>query len=294
MKLIGLRVDVDTFRGTKTGVPALCDLLARHRVRGTFYFSVGPDNMGRHLWRLLKPAFLWKMLRTGAAGLYGPGIVLMGTAWPGPRIGRRLAAQIRQAADSGHEIGFHAWDHHRAQSGIDRMSAARMREALTRGVEELRRITGAAPVSSAAPGWRANDRLLLVKEEFPFDFDSDCRGASPFYPVVEGRRLNRLQIPVTLPTYDEMLGQDGVDDENYNDCQIALLREDAPNVLTIHAEAEGGRCLGMFERYLSRVGDMGFSVVPLGEIARISRNAPAGLIRPRPFPGREGWLAVQA
>ncbi len=293
MKTIGLRIDVDTFRGTAKGVPALCEILQKHGVSGTFYFSVGPDNMGRHLWRLLKPAFLIKMLRTNAAGLYGPEIVLMGTAWPGLRIGRHLAKQIRGAAEAGHEIGFHAWDHHRAQSKIDTMSSKELYEELSRGVAELERITGHKPLTAATPGWRTNDALLLEKMKFPFEYNSDCRGEHPFYPVVGGKRLGQLQIPVTLPTYDEICGRGGVTDANYNDRQIDLLREDRVNVLTIHAEAEGGRCAGMFDEYLTRVKALGYRVVPLGEIARECKDAPEGVVAQESFPGREGWLAVQ-
>lgn len=294
MRTIALRIDVDTYRGTGRGVPRLCEILKKHGVRGTFYFSVGPDNMGRHLWRLLKPSFLWKMLRTDAAGLYGPEIILMGTAWPGPKIGKRFRPVIRETMDAGHEIGFHAWDHHKAQAKLMSMSEAEMADEIDRGLAFLAGVTGGIVHTSAAPGWRTNARLLEVKMRYPFKYNSDCRGTHPFYPVVNGKRLEQLQIPVTLPTYDEALGRDGVNDANYNDHQIGLLTEERPNVLTIHAEAEGGKCAAMFDAYLDRVKALGYEIIPLGELARrVKDSAPDGEMELREFPGREGVLAVQ-
>ncbi len=292
-KLLALRIDVDTLRGTGRGVPALCELLADFKVRGTFYFSVGPDNMGRHLWRLLKPQFLWKMLRTNAAGLYGPEIVLMGTAWPGIKIGRHCRAAIAEAAKI-HEVGFHAWDHHYTQANLMSMDEKKIRRELDRGLAELRAIADISVASSAAPGWRANDLWLKIKAEYPFVYNSDCRGRTPFFPLVGTEKLSQLQIPVTLPTYDEVLGRNGVTDASYNDYQLSLLRENELNVLTIHAEAEGGRCRDQFAAYLREALRRGYRVITLGEAAEIfAPHAAAGRIVLGDFPGREGKLALQ-
>lgn len=290
---IGLRIDVDTFRGTKIGVPGLCRLFARHDITGTFYFSVGPDNMGRHLWRLLKPAFLWKMLRTDAAGLYGPEIILMGTCWPGPQIGRRLGYAIKAAADAGHEIGLHAWDHHQLQACIEKMSAQEIFETFKKGCNLLTQITGRAPVSSAMPGWRCTDPVLLEKSKLPFIYNSDCRGDFIFRPLVSGKPLDQVQVPVTLPTYDEVLGRNGVTDANYNDYMLSLLRPGKLNVLTVHAEAEGGKCMEMFDDYIARAKQAGWEFVTLGSLVAETPEIPQGRIVQKAFPGREGWLACQ-
>ncbi len=290
---IGLRIDVDTFRGTRTGVPNLCGVLARHDVKATFFLSVGPDNMGRHLWRLLRPAFLWKMLRTRASRLYGWDILLRGTFWPGPVIGRKLAGVIRDTAQAGHEVGLHAWDHHAWQAHLDRMDSDAIRRSLERGVEMLSGLLGHPPTCSAVPGWKCNALVLEEKARLAFCYNSDCRGDSIFRPLVDGCESPQPQVPVTLPTYDEVVGRDGVSNDNCNEYLLGLLRPGKLNVLTIHAEVEGIVCLHMFEEFIEKALSQGHRFVPLGEVLRESPHGAVARIVPREIPGREGWVACQ-
>jgi undecaprenyl phosphate-alpha-L-ara4FN deformylase len=290
---LGLRIDVDTYRGTKLGVPTLCDMLAKHHVKGTFFFSVGPDNMGRHLWRLLKPAFLIKMFRSNAVSLYGWDILLRGTFFPGPVIGKKCSDEIKQAAEQGHEIGLHAWDHHAWQAKIDSMDDDALYDHLNRGFEMLAAICGQAPTCSAAPGWKANDVTLRQKERFSFHYNSDCRGHGIFMPVVGGARLTEPQMPVTLPTYDEIIGRDGITNENYNDHILSMIRPGPLNVLTIHAEVEGIVCRDLFDDFLKRAAERGIETVPCGRLIDAETELPSDRIVPRIQPGREGWIALQ-
>jgi len=293
MTVVGLRIDVDTFRGTRLGVPNLCKLLASHSILATFYFCVGPDNMGRHLWRLLKPSFFAKMLRSKAPGLYGWDIILRGTFGPGPVIGEKLADIIKQAAAAGHETGLHAWDHHAWQAHIDTMDSESIRRSIEQGVNMLTKITGKPPVTSAVPGWKCNDLALLEKSRFPFKYNSDCRGTGIFLPVVNGTALNQPQVPVNLPTYDEAIGRNGITDDNYNDHILSLIRPDAMNVLTIHAEVEGIAKHRLFCEFTQKFLGNGGKLVPLGEL--LPENSPGlqARIVNKEIPGREGWVSVR-
>ena len=293
MRRVGLRVDVDTLRGTRLGVPNLVALLRRHDIRATFFFSVGPDNMGRHLWRLLRPGFLVKMLRTRAARLYGWDILLRGTLWPGPRIGRRCPKAIRETAEAGHEVGLHAWDHHRWQTRIADMDRRAITDEIQRGIDALTRITGRPPDGFAAPAWRVTPRALEALERFPFGYQSDCRGHGLFRPVIEGRRYGRVQVPTTLPTYDEVVGRTCTP-ETYNASLIDLIRPDRLNVLTIHAEVEGIGCLALFEDFLDKAARCQIAFEPLGAIAGRGEKIPLCGIDRGVVAGREGWIACQA
>jgi len=291
---IGLRIDVDTLRGTRSGVPNLCELLALYSVTTSFFFSVGPDNMGRHLRRLLRPAFFWKMLRTNAASLYGWDILVRGTFWPGPVIGERLGSVIQATSEAGHEIGLHAWDHHAWQVGINTMDESAIHDEIKKGYDMLTSIIGKPPTCSAAPGWKGNNAVLLAKSRFPFEYNSDCRGKTIFRPVVGDRELLQPQVPVTLPTYDEVVGRHGITDVNYNDHMLSLLDPAKLNVLTVHAEVEGIVRLEMFRQFLASASSRGFSFVPLSVLLDEFQQSDPVTIAAGKIHGRQGWVCCQS
>lgn len=289
--LAGLRVDVDTFRGTRLGVPRLVSILREYGIKATFYFSVGPDNMGRHLWRLFRPSFLRKMLRTRAPSLYGWDILRCGVIGEGPDIGRACGDIIRATAEEGHEVGLHAWDHQRWQS----MNMGRKNDIireLERGVTRFTEIVGSPPASSAAPAWRAPSEVIAAKHLFPFSYNSDCRGSDCFLPT-DGVNVYQPQIPVTLPTYDEMLGNNGVTDANYNQSLLALFRPDDLNVLCIHAEAEGIAKAEMFTAFLAMACEKGIAFSRLDAILATRSVVQKASTRMRSISERDGEMCFQ-
>ncbi|SEQ08036.1 undecaprenyl phosphate-alpha-L-ara4FN deformylase [Rosenbergiella nectarea] len=293
MKRVGLRIDVDTLRGTQHGVPSLLNNLAQHHCTASFFFSVGPDNMGRHLWRLIKPAFLVKMIRSRAATLYGWDILLAGTCWPGKKIGRRCETIIQDAARD-HEIGLHAWDHYAWQTQVETWSEDQLCEQFATGLNELSRIIGRPVDCSAAPGWRADQRVIEFQQRFGLRYHSDCRGTEIFLPKLSSSALATVQIPVTLPTWDEVVGP-RVPAKTFNRYLLdALHQAKGDPVYTIHAEVEGLVAANTFAQLLQMAADEGIQFCPLGELlAHKPAPLPIGSIIRQTIPGREGWVGHQ-
>jgi undecaprenyl phosphate-alpha-L-ara4FN deformylase len=268
MKRVALKVDCDTYVGTRDGVPRLLEVFAARGIRATFFFSYGPDRSGVAVRRVFtKRGFLTKMLRSRAASLYGFPTVLYGTFLASPMIGERCAGQIREVARAGHETGVHGWDHVGWHDHLHHWTEEKIRQEYGRAHEEHLRILGSPARASAAPGWTANPKSLAVEAERSLLYTSNTRGGLPFFPSAGGRVFQTLEVPSTLPTLDETLSWSELESD---EDQRRLFREavQGTEVHTIHVEVEGRSKLPLFGRILDDwiAGGVGF--VTLEELAR--------------------------
>jgi undecaprenyl phosphate-alpha-L-ara4FN deformylase len=297
---IGLKVDVDTLRGTREGVPRLMALFKKHGVDATFYFSVGPDHTGRAMRRVFRKGFAQKVARTSVLKHYGLKTLLYGVLLPGPDIGRNAGGVMRSVHDAGFEVGLHTYDHVRWQDYVAKATAAWTRVEFERGIEGFRRVFGFAPQSHAAAGWQINAHGLELEAEYGLRYASDTRGGPPFLPALARGASACPQLPTTLPTFDEIMGVGGVDESSIADAVFRLsadaAAEDGLQVFTLHAELEGMLLLDAFESLLVKWRQSGAAITRMAKIheAAMRRPLPTRAVVMGEVAGRSGVLAVQA
>jgi len=296
--LIALKIDIDTYRGTREGALRLADLLGRLDVRATFLFSLGPDHTGRAIRRAFRRGFLGKVKRTSVLEHYGLQTLLYGVLLPGPHIGRTCSAQMQDIAARGFEVGVHTWDHVRWQDGVARASEPWTRRELTLARDQFEEVFGRAPLVHGAAGWQTNPYVPALQQELGFRYASDTRGTGPFLPVLDHGTAAVPQLPTTLPTLDELIGRPELQGADPVDHLLAVTGR-APSrehVFTLHAELEGGRYLGSFERLLRawqersvQLTDLATYVSTLDVPSLPHCSIVAGSVE-----GRSGTLALQS
>ncbi len=293
---IGLKVDVDTLRGTREGVPALLRLFDEYAVKATFLFSLGPDHTGRALKRVFRPGFLSKVSRTSVTSHYGIKTLLYGTLLPGPNISKHAGDIMRAVRDAGHEVGIHCHDHIKWQDAVARKDAEWTRREFVKAVEAFKQVFGEAPRTHGAAGWQINPHVLTLEEEFGLDYASDGRGKTPFYPELQGVRVRVPQIPTTLPTLDELIGVDDISEDNVHEYVFVESQKPLPfHVYTLHAELEGMKLLPVMEKLLVMWKG---SQRELGSVRDIYEQLPLEELAVHELgwgelPGRSGHLIMQ-
>jgi undecaprenyl phosphate-alpha-L-ara4FN deformylase len=296
-KTLAIKIDVDTDRGTRIGVPNLLKLFSELDIPATFLFSLGPDNTGRAIKRIFRPGFLKKVSRSSVVSIYGIRTLLNGTLLPGPYIGKRNQKVMQEAYQAGHEVGIHCYDHIRWQDGLMNMTKDEVFAEFGKAQREFQRIFGFPAKTAGAAGWQANAESLAAYDAAELTYGSDARGTCPFYPRVGNTTFKTLQIPTNLPTLDELLGRPEYPLETLADFYLSRLVDHTTNTFTTHAEIEGMKYVEWFKAFLLKAKAQNIKFVRTGDIAQQAlanlAQIPVCELVQGEVDGRSGTMAVQ-
>lgn len=309
--LLTLKIDVDTFRGSREGVPNLVRILSKYQARATFLFSMGPDHTGRALKRALRPGFFSKVARTSVVEHYGIKTLLYGTLLPGPDIGLACAGEMRQVRDAGFECGIHTWDHVLWQDHVATRDPAWTTGMMRRAANRYQQVFGEPAHTHGAAGWQMNAAAFAAHEQNGYRYASDGRAmlnddgaltdpASGPHRLADGYQAQAcIQLPTTLPTLDELLGRDinGVvlTTANVAAHVLRLTAARRDHVYTLHAELEGQKLAGVFEQLLEGWQEQQYQLASMADYYDKVKTATLPLcpLTWGTVPGRSGQLIVQ-
>jgi len=308
MPTITLKIDVDTYRGSREGTPNLVRLLKQYNANATFLFSLGPDHTGWALRRAFRPGFFQKVSRTSVVEHYGLKTLMYGVLLPAPDIGLTCAAQLRAVAAAGFECGIHTWDHVLWQDNVRQRDATWTKKQMQQAAERFTTIFGVAPKTHGAAGWQMNAHAFAELDHLDMAYSSDGRARlnddgslmesqlGPYHLSIGEKTFNCIQMPTTLPTLDELLGR-SINGETIDASTIAghilkLTRQPRDHVFTLHAELEGQKLAPIFEKLLIGWQAQGYQFTSMAEYAKSisTTSLPTRPLQWAELPGRSGEL----
>jgi undecaprenyl phosphate-alpha-L-ara4FN deformylase len=229
---LAFRVEVSSLGGALSGVPKILELLKQYDIQASFILSLGPDFSNTYLKGVVS--------RTLLRGF---------SSW---NIEKEAGDNLREIADAGHEVGVAPYDPGgwRSEAAYGDMNYTR--EAMEQSLGAFQRLFGRAPRLHGSTGWQVNPHLFTLEQRFGFSYASDVRGKTLFFPSLQNATSLCLQIPTTLPTFDEMLRQDGVGKHNVDQYLFAESQRVLPHgeVFSVNADDVSRGLLPALERLI--------------------------------------------
>jgi undecaprenyl phosphate-alpha-L-ara4FN deformylase len=266
MKL-GLRIEVSTVRALVHGVPRLVEMLKEQQAGATFLFAFGAEHTGRIAGRLLGRRIEGRFRPLRQIQRYGTRALLSGTVLRGARLAADHADAMRLAQHEGFEVGVLAADHVAWRKRGARKDAAWTRDQMEAARSAFDTVFGHSPQVHGAAGWQVNLDSLRLTQRLGYEYASDTRGSAPFLPVWRAEIVACPQLPVTLPTLDELNSQLPLDSAVE---RLLELTRDAPlngHLYAARADLEGVAFATQFDDLLSRWRGQGYELLSLKDYA---------------------------
>lgn len=214
MKEFFLRVDVESDKGIREGLPRLLDMLKDVNCKASFYLVMGGESNIFDLIRYRRPMKGERKLK-----VFSNIEVARMLLFPKDFVKSNMGI-LKRILDEGHELGIHGWKHRAWTRGIDQID---VRKHIILSKRRYFQLFNKNPTSFAAPGFVSNNKILEILDKEGFKVISDLPGNKP-----KKISKNLINIPITIngennsPFIESLVSLGKEDDEIFLNFQKAI------------------------------------------------------------------------
>ncbi len=284
--MFALRIDIDTIRGLRQGVPNLLGVLKRYGIKGSFFCPMGWEgdffSVFRHRFLRSNRGFqrnarIAEEIERPATGLGDWAQLLLALFFP-----RRFVRHkdiLHAILDQGHELGVHGYVHARWRVPTE----MELRQEFLKMTQTYTKHFSIPPAGLAAPLFQQSNLLLSLCDEHDFKYASCLPGDTPFRPKINGKSCKHLQIPVTIDIddhqellpffyYHAMKGTPAnVSLDQFKQRCEAIRQSGHPVIMHIHPKDEGIALLEIFSQAMKIIHELNIPSMTFSQISQTYR-----------------------
>jgi len=190
-KTFTLRVDLESDKGIRQGLPKLLNLLKKHDIKASFYIPMGGES---NILEILQYSRSLKHARETKVKVWSLLDKIRMASFPRDFVKSNIKI-LRKIISEGHELGIHGWKHREWTRGLSKIN---IRNRIRKSKIKYIKLFGTEPISFAAPGFNTNENVLKILEENNIQYIGDFQGKKT-------KKYGKLKnIPITILGNDKM------------------------------------------------------------------------------------------
>ena len=185
--VFSLRIDLESNKGIREGVPKILALLKKYNIKASFYLAMGGES---NLFELLR--YRKKLPGKRGVSVFSKLEMFRMIFFPMDFVVKNQKV-LQKILMEGHELGIHGWKHREWTRGLEKID---VRKAVRKAVRRYINIFNMRPNSFCAPAFRTNNEVIKILSKEGIYVISDIEGISP------KKIKNLINVPITLKGKD--------------------------------------------------------------------------------------------
>ena len=262
--VVALRIDLESQKGIKEGVPKILNLLAKHDIKASFYLTMGGES---NLLDLL--GYRKKIPGKRKINVFSKKELIRMILFPRD-FAKENKSILKRILGEGHELGIHGWKHRTWTRGLEKIN---IEKQIDNSIKKYWLLFGKKPETFCSPAFRINKKVIQILNRKGIKIISDLEGEKSF----KIPDTNIINVPITIkgknntPIIEYLTGE-GFNDEEILEYLLKKMKEKKLATIYVHGMFECIKKIDLLDNLFENLKKEKIPIKTIKEIALKNEN----------------------